>query len=158
MNQPIGTDETRAAWNTHERKRLGGSIRGKSGIHIFNSSKPVKIQFHIRGLNVHASSRRWLEQSLGRLQSLVSITAAAVVLEHRQDDGPAFRAYVWLAVCGPDIHAEARDHTLEAAWLKVITALRNQIEQPKAKQLMRLKPARERPIFIAPWSRGGAPR
>src|SRR6186997_477352 len=94
----------------------------------------LKTQFHIRGLNVNAGLRRWLEQSLERLESLISITAAAVVLEHQRDDAPAFRAFVSLAVPGPDIHAEACDHTLVAAWLKVLTALRRQIELRKARQ------------------------
>jgi len=99
----------------------------------------MKIQFHIRGLNVSANSRRWLEQSLGRLQSLTAISAAAVVLEYERSNAPAFRAFALLAVPGPDIHAEARDHTLEAAWLKVVTALRKQIEQRKSRQEVRAK-------------------
>jgi len=99
----------------------------------------MKTQFHIRGLNVNAGLRRWLEQSIERLESLISVTAAAIVLEHRRDDAPCFRAFVSLAVPGPDIHAEACDHTLEAAWLKVITALRKQIEHRKARQGARVK-------------------
>jgi ribosome-associated translation inhibitor RaiA len=118
----------------------------------------MKTQFHIRGFNVRAGSRRWLGQSLGRLQSLISITAAAVVLEHRRDDAPAFRAYVSLAVPGPDIHADARDHTLEATWLKVTTALRKQIEQRKTKQVARIKSTRQQPVSTARWSREIAPR
>ena len=104
-----------------------------------NFSKSMKTQFHIRGLNDNARLRRWLEQSLDRLESLISITAAAIVLEHRRDDAPAFRAFVSLAVPGPDIHAAACDHTVEAAWLKVLTALRKQIEQRKARQGERVK-------------------
>jgi ribosome-associated translation inhibitor RaiA len=99
----------------------------------------MEIQFHIRGLNVHPAFRRRLEQTLEQSQSLISVTVAAVVLEHRRDDPPAFRAYVSLAVPGPDIHAEARDHTLEAAWLKVATAVRRQIEQRKSRQDARAK-------------------
>ena len=99
----------------------------------------MNIQFHIRGLNDNSDLRRRLLQPLERLQSLISISAAAVVLEQRRDEAPSFRAFVSLAVPGPDIHAEARDHTLEAAWLKVITELRKQIEQRKARQGTRVK-------------------
>jgi putative sigma-54 modulation protein len=99
----------------------------------------MKTQFHIRGLNVTAGLRRWLEQSLERLESIISITDAAAVVEYRRDDAPAFRAFASLAVPGPDIHAEARDHTLEAAWLKVTAALRKQIEQRKARRDARVK-------------------
>lgn len=115
----------------------------------------MKTQFHIRGLNVNADLRRWLEQPLERLASLISITAAAVVLEYRRDAAPAFRAFASLAVPGPDIHAEARDHTLEAAWLKVTAALRKQIEQRKARQQPRLKGHRQHPLTASGWS--GAP-
>ena len=50
----------------------------------------MEIQFHIRGLNVNPGFRRRLEQPLEGLQSLISISAAAVVLDHRRDDPPAF--------------------------------------------------------------------
>lgn len=94
----------------------------------------MEIRFHIRGLNVNPGFRRRFEPELAGLQRLISVSVAAVVLEHRHDDALPFRAYVSLAVPGPDIHAEARDHTLEVAWLKVATALRGQIEQRKSRQ------------------------
>ena len=99
----------------------------------------MKTQFQIRGLNVNAAYRHRVEKTLELLQRLVPIAAAAVVLEHERGNAPAFRAFVLLAVPGPDIHAEACDHTLEAAWLKVITALRKQIERRKAGQGARVK-------------------
>jgi len=103
------------------------------------SQQACEIQFHIRGLNVSASSRLRLQQSLRRLQSLTAISAAAVVLEYERNNAPAFRVFALLAVPGPDIHAEARDHTLEATWLKVISALSRQIEQRKSRQEVRAK-------------------
>lgn len=106
----------------------------------------MKIQFHSLGLNLNASLRRWLEQPLERLHSLIPVTVAAVVLEHRQDDAPPFRAFVSLAVPGPDIHAEAREHTLEAVWLKVTTALRQQIERRKMRQQLQQKGRRQHPL------------
>ena len=101
----------------------------------------MKIQFHILGYNVNASWRQRLEQKLEGLQSLISISGAAVVLEHERDNAPGFRVFVLLAVPGPDIHAEARDHTLEAAWLKVVTGLRKQIQQRKSRQRAQLEAA-----------------
>lgn len=118
----------------------------------------MKVQFHIRSVNITPTARASLRKSLERLQSFIPITAAAVVLEHRWDSAPAFRAFVSLAIPGPDIHAEARDHTLAVAWLRVRTALRKQIEQRKAKQLARIKLSRRQLIFTAPRSRGGAPK
>jgi ribosome-associated translation inhibitor RaiA len=118
----------------------------------------MKTQFHIRGLNGSADMRRWLKQPLERLQSLIPVSAAAVVLEHRRDEAPAFRAFALLAVPGPDVPAEARDHTLGAAWLKVTTALRKQIKQRKSKQIARIKSNRRQSIFITRWSTGVFPR
>jgi ribosome-associated translation inhibitor RaiA len=99
----------------------------------------VQIHFHVRGLKLSPALRHRFEPPLERLQGFITISAAAVVLEHRRDDRPPFRAYASLAVPGPDIHADARDHTLEAAWLKVTTALRRQIGQRKSEQNARLK-------------------
>jgi ribosome-associated translation inhibitor RaiA len=99
----------------------------------------MRIQFHIRGLKENAGLRHRLQQSLERLETHFPISAAAVVLEHERNNAPAFRAYALLAVPGPDIHVEARDHTLEAVWLKVTTALREQIDQRKSRQDSRVK-------------------
>jgi len=118
----------------------------------------MQIQFRIRGPNINARARNSLEELLERLQSLISITKAVVVVEHCRNRAPAFRAFVLLAVPGPDIHAEARDYTLGAAWRKVNASLRKQIEQRRAKRLARIKSMRQQPIFTAPWSRRGVPR
>jgi len=99
----------------------------------------MNIQFHIRGLQDNAALRHRLQQPLERLETHIPINAAAVVVEHDGNNAPGFRGFVLLAVPGPDIHAEARDHTLEAAWLKVTAALRRQIEQRKARQDARTK-------------------
>ena len=118
----------------------------------------MRIQFHIRSLNITARVRNDLRKPLERLESLIPITNAAVVLEHTWNNAPAFRAFVLLAVPGPDIHAEMREHTLEAVWLKVTASLRKQIEHRKARQLARIKSKREQSIFAAPWSRTGVSR
>ena len=95
--------------------------------------------FHIRGLNTNAHLRRGLEGSVQSLQASIPISDAAVVLDRQIGTTPPFRAFVQLAVPGPDIHAEARDHTLEAAWLKVISALRRQIGRRVLKRQARQK-------------------
>ena len=112
----------------------------------------MRIQFRIRGLNANASLRGWLEQQLERLQSLIPVTAAEVVLERQQDNAPAFRAHVHLAVPGPDIHADARDHTFQAAWLKVIKNLTKQIERRKSRQHHNLRTNRQITANASRWS------
>jgi ribosome-associated translation inhibitor RaiA len=102
----------------------------------------MKIQFRIRGLNANANLRGWLEKQLERLHNLIPVSTAEVVLERERDSAPAFRAHVHLAVPGPDIHAAARDHTLEAVWLKVAKNLRQQIERRKSRPQLRVKTQR----------------
>ena len=111
----------------------------------------MNIQFHIRGLNVTAELRRWLAQPLERLLGLIRVSTAAVVLEHERETTPAFRAVVYLAVPGPDIHAEAREHTLEAVWLKVTAALRRQLEQREGRRRARVRNKRQTPLAARRW-------
>ena len=115
----------------------------------------MRIQFHIRGVNITSRTCNTLGESLERLQRLIPISAAAIVLEHRWDSAPTFRAFVLLAVPGPDIHAEARENTLAVAWFRVIAALRRQIQRRKARELSRITATGQRPIFAAAWSREG---
>ena len=112
----------------------------------------MKTQFHTPGLNLNARSRAWLEKQLERLHSLVPVATADVMLECQRENAPAFRAHVHLAVPGPDIHAEARDHTLAAVWLKVTTALRKQIERRKTRQQLWRKGNRQHPLTGSRWS------
>jgi ribosome-associated translation inhibitor RaiA len=111
----------------------------------------MKIRFRIRGLNANAGLRARLEKQLERLQSLIPVSSAEVVLERELDSAPAFRAHVHLALPGPDIHATARDHTLEAVWLKVVKNLRQQMERRKTKQVTRAKTNRQQPAPVSRW-------
>lgn len=99
----------------------------------------MKIQFHLWGIQPSEPVRHSLQQPLEQLQKLIAISTAAVVLEQRRETTPGIRAFVSLAVPGPDIHAEAWDHTVKAAWLKVIADLRYQIELRKCRPDVRLK-------------------
>ena len=71
---------------------------------------------------------------------------------------PRFPSVCVAGLTGTDIHAEVREHTLEAAWLKMIAALRKQIERRKAEQLARVKSKRQQLIFTALWSKIGRPK
>jgi ribosome-associated translation inhibitor RaiA len=99
----------------------------------------MKIQYQLRGLNPRAVSDRPLDHHLEHLDRLIPISTAQVVLEHQRNTTPAFSASVDLAVPGPDIHAAARDHTLEAVLLKVTRRLEEKIEERKTRQQIRLK-------------------
>lgn len=112
----------------------------------------MKIHFRIHGLKANANLRGWLEKQLERLHKLIPVSTADVVLERGRNSAPAFRAQVHLAVPGPDIHANARDHTLEAVWLKVAKNLRHQIERRKLRQQLRHKGGRQHPLTASRWS------
>mgnify|MGYP002629743715 CR=1 FL=1 len=112
----------------------------------------MKIQFRICGLNANASLRGWLEQQLERFHNLIPVSTAEVQLERERDSAPAFRAHVHLAIPGPDIHATARDHTLEAAWMKVAKNLLKQIARRKMQQQLRRKGHRQHPLTGSRWS------
>jgi ribosome-associated translation inhibitor RaiA len=99
----------------------------------------MRIQYQLRGLNPRAVTDRPLDQHLEYLDRLIAISSAQVVLEHQRHAAPPFCASVELAVPGPDIHAAARDHTLEAAVLKVVRRLEDQIEARKNRQQLRRK-------------------
>jgi ribosome-associated translation inhibitor RaiA len=90
-----------------------------------------------------------MDQHLEHLDRLIPISLAQVVLEHQRNATPAFSASVDLTVPGPDIHAAARDHTLEAAVLKVGRRLEEQIESRKSRQQHR----ENRHTVSSQWSR-----
>jgi ribosome-associated translation inhibitor RaiA len=115
----------------------------------------MEIQFYIRSLSINPAFRRRYELGLERLEGLIAIGAAAVVLEHQRDEALPFRAYVSLAVPGPDIHADARAHTLEAAWLRVTESPRKQMERRLGRRKAREKSRRQMPLSTSRWG-GGA--
>lgn len=99
----------------------------------------MKIEYQLRGLNPRTIGDRPLDRHLELLDRFIPISTAQVVLEHQRNATPAFSASVELAVPGPDIHAAARDHTLEAVLLKVARRLEEKIGERKTRQKLRLK-------------------
>jgi CBS-domain-containing membrane protein len=67
------------------------------------------------------------------LNSLIAVASAHVALQRQREVTPPFQAVAMLAVPGPDIHAAARDHTWPAAWRKVVTPLREQMEERRSR-------------------------
>ncbi len=99
----------------------------------------MKILLRYFGLNARASWRGLVEAQLRRLEGLAAIGSAQVTLEKQMETTPAFRVVTWLEVPGPDVHAEARDHTLQAALLKVVKDLERQIRARKNRHAGRWK-------------------
>jgi ribosomal subunit interface protein len=99
----------------------------------------MKILLRYCGLNARAFWRGLVEAQLRRLEGLAAIASARVTLERQQEAKPAFRVFALLEVPGPDVHAEARDHTLQAALLKVIRDLERQIRSRRSRRAERWK-------------------
>ena len=99
----------------------------------------MKILLRYFGLNARNSWRGLVEKQLRKLESLAAIASAQVSLEKQRGSRPAFRVVTWLEVPGPDVHAEARDNTLEAAVLKVVKELERQIRSRQNRRAGRWK-------------------
>jgi ribosomal subunit interface protein len=99
----------------------------------------MKIQLRYWGLNAKALWESLVEAQLKRIQHLAAIASAKVSLEWQPEAAPAYRVHAHLEVPGPDFHAEARDHTLQAALQKVIKDLERQIRSRTTRHASRRK-------------------
>ncbi len=99
----------------------------------------MKVSLRFSNLKPQASWQKLIEAQLSRLEVLGEIASARVRVEWFRDTHPAFKVTVFLEVPGPDFHAEAADHTLAAAILKVVVALERQMKSRKRQQLVRHK-------------------
>lgn len=103
----------------------------------------MKLDFRLRGWKSNAQIRGFVEKQLERLPRIGPVSNAQVVLVRSRAETPAWTASAHLAVPGPDLKAEARDHTFEAAWRKVMDLLHDQIEERRERRRHRLD-ARQR--------------
>jgi len=100
----------------------------------------------------HASIRStdtldsWVEKQILGLGGTRQIDEANIELIRQADASPAYKARVHLVTPGPDVFAEARDHTIRAAFQKVMKQLRTTITHRAAKQLQNLKTNLQAPI------------
>jgi ribosome-associated translation inhibitor RaiA len=99
----------------------------------------MQIIYLVHGLDPRVTRDRPFDQHLAGLEQLIPISSAQVTLEHQREAAPAFCVSVRIAVAGPDIHAAARDYTLEAAIIKVAKRLEEQMEQRRARRRVRVK-------------------
>lgn len=81
----------------------------------------------------------WVEKHIFALGRTRQIDEANVRLVRLPDASPAYQVSVHLVTPGPDVFAETRDHTLRAAFVKVMAQLRGQIAGRAGKRLQRLK-------------------
>ena len=75
-----------------------------------------------------------LEKELKSLAPTLQIDEARVHLERSLSDSPPFSISFHLVTPGPDVMAEASDHTLRAAMLKAFDIIRGKIEHRHLKR------------------------
>lgn len=78
-----------------------------------------------------------VKQRLESLREALQIDEARVLMEHRPEASPAFRITAHLVTPGPDVFAEAVDHTLRAALDKMIGQLEARIDHRHQKRARR---------------------
>jgi ribosome-associated translation inhibitor RaiA len=81
----------------------------------------------------------WVEKQILALGQARQIDEANVRLVRLENASPSYQVSVHLVTPGPDVFAESRDHTLRAAFEKVIKQLREQITSRATKRQQRLK-------------------
>jgi ribosome-associated translation inhibitor RaiA len=97
-----------------------------------------------------------VKQRLESLREALQIAEARVFIERRLEESPAFRVSAHLVTPGPDVFAEAIDHTLRAALGTMFGKLEARIEHGLPRRARRVTA----PVKKAPRSRpasAGAP-
>lgn len=81
----------------------------------------------------------WVEQQIFALRQARQIDEANVRLARLENASPMYQVKVHLVTPGPDVFAESRDHTLRAAFAKVMTQLRERFTSRATKRRQRIK-------------------
>ncbi|HEX8311327.1 MAG TPA: HPF/RaiA family ribosome-associated protein [Chthoniobacteraceae bacterium] len=80
-----------------------------------------------------------VQEQIESLGETLQIDEARIVIECRPDASPAFRMTAHLVTPGPDVFAEAVDHTLRAALQKLIAQLESRIDHRLQKRAQNTK-------------------
>lgn len=81
----------------------------------------------------------WVEEQIFALREWLRIDEANVRLVHRPGNSPAYQVQVHLVTPGPDLTAEGCDHTLQAAFTKMLAQVHSQLAGRAAKRVRRMK-------------------
>lgn len=96
-----------------------------------------------------------VKQRLESLREGLQIDEARVLIERRLEESPAFRVKAHLVTPGPDVLAEAVDHTLRAALGKMFGKLEAHIVHRHQKRVRR-EPASPRKVARTRLASAGA--
>ncbi|MEI6873343.1 MAG: HPF/RaiA family ribosome-associated protein [Verrucomicrobiota bacterium] len=87
----------------------------------------MKLRLEQRSHQISTTFKALLQERISSLKNVLQIDEARVTVERRAEASPAFRVAAHLVTPGPDVSAEAVDHTLGAALRKLFEALRQRI-------------------------------
>jgi ribosome-associated translation inhibitor RaiA len=111
----------------------------------------MRLEFRLRGSRSSAALRRFVRDQVEGLRDMLPVTSAQVVLERDHRIVPAWSAQAHLRMPGPDLKASARDHTLQAAWRKVMEELHHQITRRLERRRWHPEECRRnRPVLRSP--------
>ena len=100
-----------------------------------------KMKLTLQHKNVRSTDAldTWVEEQIISLQPALQIDEANITLARDFDASPPFQVKVHLVTPGPDVLAEACDHTLQAAFHKVMEGLRGKIGSRATRRQKRQK-------------------
>jgi ribosome-associated translation inhibitor RaiA len=81
----------------------------------------------------------WIESQILSLQPRLQIDEANVRIAHRRESSPPYQVHVHLVTPGPDVFAEGNDHTLRAAFGKVMRTLGDKLTGRSRKRQQRIR-------------------
>lgn len=81
----------------------------------------------------------WVEKQIFALGRTRQIDEANIRLIRHEQGSPAYQVDIHLVTPGPDLFADGRDHTLRAAFAKVIAQLRGTITRRASKRQQNMK-------------------
>ena len=81
----------------------------------------------------------WVEEQIISLQPVLQIDEANITLARDEDASPSFQVKAHLVTPGPDVFAEGCDHTLQAAFHKLMESLRGKIGNRATRRQKRQK-------------------
>lgn len=91
------------------------------------------------GINDTKYTDAWVLGQLAAIAGKRRIDEAMIRLVHHHETSPPYEVRVHLATPGPDLTAAGRDHTLQAAFAKVLADLDHTLVQREAKRHHRIK-------------------
>jgi ribosome-associated translation inhibitor RaiA len=99
------------------------------------------MRLNLQHLNLRSldSFDSWVEKQILALGQARQIDEANIRLVRLENASPAYQVNVHLVTPGPDVFAESRDHTLRAAFAKVMKQLRDTITHRAAKRVHKMK-------------------